>query len=67
MVRVKWAGRGPGQADAFVIQPRLYILAIGVSQYQNQDLTLGFPAKDAQDFVAVLHSQKGRLYRDVTA
>ncbi|MBI4002994.1 MAG: caspase family protein [Nitrospira defluvii] len=67
VVRVKWAGRGPGQADAFVIQPRLYILAIGVSQYQNKDLTLGFPAKDAQDFAAVLHSQKGRLYRDVTA
>lgn len=67
VVRVKWTGRGPGQADAFVIQPRLYILAIGVSQYQNKDLTLGFPAKDAQDFGAVLHSQKGRLYRDVTA
>ncbi len=67
VVRVKWAGRGPGQADPFVIQPRLYILAIGVSQYQNKDLTLGFPAKDAQDFAAVLHSQKGRLYRDVTA
>lgn len=67
VVRVTWAGARPGQPEAFVIQPKLYILAIGVSQYQNKTFTLGFPAKDAQDFVSVLHSQKGRLYRDVTA
>lgn len=67
VVRVKWAGPRLGQAEAFVIQPKLYILAIGVSQYQNKEFALGFPAKDAQDFVEVLHSQKGRLYRDVTA
>jgi len=67
VVRVAWAGARPGQPEAFVIQPKLYILAIGVSQYQNKNFTLGFPAKDAQDFVSVLHSQKGRLYRDVTA
>ncbi len=67
VVRVAWAGARPGQPEAFMIQPKLYILAIGVSQYQNKTFTLGFPAKDAKDFVSVLHSQKGRLYRDVTA
>ncbi len=67
VVRVTWAGARLGPSEAFVIQPKLYILAIGVSQYQNKNFTLGFPAKDAQDFVSVLHSQKGRLYRDVTA
>jgi WD40 repeat protein len=68
IVRVKWQGGGiqnkPGE---FVIQPKLYVLAVGVSQYQNKDFTLGFPAKDAQDFVTVLQSQKGKLYREVTA
>ena len=67
VVRVTWAGARTGQSAAFVIQPKLYILAIGVSQYQNKTFTLGYPAKDAKDFVSVLHNQKGRLYRDVTA
>ena len=49
----------------FEIRPKLYVLAVGVSTYANPDLKLGFPAKDAQDFVAAWTAQKGELYRDV--
>jgi WD40 repeat protein len=43
----------------------LYVLAIGISNYENRDLELGYAAKDAEDFRAVIERQKGRLYRDV--
>ena len=72
VVRVAWAGAQPGaaaasaQAGGFQIQPKLYILAVGVAQYQHADITkLGLPAKDARDFVTALQAQKGKLYREV--
>lgn len=63
-IRLKWRGTAP-KADAFVIQPKLYVLAIGVSQYQNPSYSLKFADKDAQDFAAAVTIQKGLLYRDV--
>lgn len=72
VVRVAWAGAQPGaaaasaQAGGFQIQPKLYVLAVGVAQYQHADITkLGLPAKDAKDFAAALQAQKGKLYREV--
>jgi len=69
VVRVRWQGAGGGARarDEFVAKPKLYVLAVGVSQYQHKDFTLGFPAKDAQDFVTALQTQQGRLYQTVTA
>jgi len=67
-IRLRWRGAVPAtrpSADTFVIQPKLYVLAIGVSQYQNPSYSLKFAAKDAQDFAAVATIQKGLLYRDV--
>jgi WD40 repeat protein len=62
-IRLKWRGAvGP-----FQVPPRLYVLAIGVSQYADPALRLNFAAKDAQDFAAALEAQRGKLYRDVTA
>ena len=61
-VRLAWAGAG---TPDFVIQPRLYVLAVGISSYQDPDFKLGFAAKDARDFSAALVRQKARLYRDV--
>jgi WD40 repeat protein/uncharacterized caspase-like protein len=56
----------PGTAGAFVIRPTLYVLSIGVSQYSHPDIPkLGLAAKDADDFVATMQRQKGKLYRDV--
>jgi len=60
-VRLRWGG-APAEE---VHKPKLYVLAVGVSRYQDSRLTLGFAAKDASDIAAVLQRQKGRLYRDV--
>ena len=65
IVRLKWQGKTTVNPDEFVIKPKLYVLAVGVSKYANTAYNLGFPAKDAQDFSAVMLKQKGGLYRDV--
>jgi hypothetical protein len=62
-VRLKWSGRV--KEDEFTIKPRLYILAIGVSKYEDKNLTLEFAAKDAKDFAESFLKQKDGLYRDV--
>ena len=72
-VRVTWAGAAAtvavpaqGQVQGFKIQPKLYVLAVGVGNYQHASINkLRLAAKDARDFVAVMQQQKGRLYRDV--
>jgi WD40 repeat protein len=61
IVRLRWGG-APAEE---VPKPKLYVLAVGVSRYQDSRLALGFAAKDASDIAAVLQRQKGRLYRDV--
>jgi ligand-binding sensor domain-containing protein len=58
-VKLYWRG------DAFVIKPKLYILAIGVSKYKDKDLQLRFASKDATDFVEIMKLQKGLLFEDV--
>ncbi len=62
-VRVKWTGKV--QKEEFVIKPKLYVLAIGISKYEDKNLTLDFAAKDASDFAEAIQKQKGELYRDV--
>ena len=62
-VRVKWKGKV--QKEEFVIKPKLYVLAVGISKYEDKNLTLSFAAKDASDFIAAIQKQKGELYRDV--
>lgn len=64
-VRLTWAGNAPVSAPETTFKPKLYVLAVGVSQYANPSFNLGLPAKDARDFASVLMKQKGRLYADV--
>ncbi len=40
--------------------PDLYVITIGVSQYQNERLNLQYAAKDARDLVALLGNQQQR-------
>lgn len=61
-VRVKWKG---AKKDEFVIKPKLYVLAIGVSKYEDKSLALAFAAKDAKDFASTLQRQRNGLYREV--
>jgi len=65
-LRVAWRGQAPPAREEFALQPRLYVLAIGVSKYQRPDLQLELAAKDATDFTKALQGQKGKLYRDVS-
>ncbi|OGP95947.1 MAG: hypothetical protein A2157_07240 [Deltaproteobacteria bacterium RBG_16_47_11] len=62
-VTLKW--RGKVKEEEFIANPKLYVLAIGVSKYEDKNLTLQFAAKDASDFADSLIKQKGGLYRDV--
>ncbi len=62
VVSVRWRGE-----EAFVVKPKLYVLAVGVSGYRDADLRLDYAAKDARDFVDSLKAQDGGLYRGVTA
>lgn len=64
-IRIKW--RGQVVSHEFVVKPKLYVLAIGVSKYANASLRLNYAAKDARDFAAALAAQKDGLYRDVAA
>jgi len=59
--RLYWKGK----KEEFVIKPKLYILAIGISKYKDPSLQLQFAHKDAQDFVNAMMAQKGKLYEDV--
>jgi len=60
-VRLFWVGK----KEEFVIKPKLYILAVGVSKYKDESLRLQFAHKDAEDFVKTMQTQKGKLYEDV--
>lgn len=69
-LRVKWAGAVPATAantgkEEFQFKPKLYVLAIGVSEHRHKQINLEFAAKDANDFVAAMKKQQGTLYRDV--
>jgi len=46
-------------------KPNLYILAIGVGDYDNDDFDLDYPDEDARAFVEVLEKQEGLLYNQV--
>jgi hypothetical protein len=62
-VKLKWSGKVI--EEEFTVKPKLYVLAIGVSKYENKDLVLQYASKDAKDFAASFLLQKGGLYRDV--
>ncbi|MDX8377561.1 MAG: caspase family protein [Mariprofundales bacterium] len=73
IIRLHWRGKTPVKTKVntqlvdtgFIIKPKLYVLAVGVSEYDNKSLKLGLPAKDARDFANVMRTQKGSMYRDM--
>jgi WD40 repeat protein len=65
-VRLRWKGVAAAKEE-FQIKPKLYVLAVGVSRYEDPALRLGLAAKDALDFGAVWAEQKGQLYSGVEA
>ena len=51
--------------DENIFKPSLYVLAIGVSNYDDRSLRLQYPAKDASDFTIAMIRQAGLLYESV--
>ena len=65
-VRVQLRGSGAApSADGDLAKPTLFALLVGVSQYQDADLDLGYAAKDATELADTLKAQSGRLYGSV--
>jgi hypothetical protein len=62
-VRLVWKGI----VAADLRKPKLYVLAVGVSRYQDPGLVLSFAATDAGDVAAALKAQEGGIYREVVA
>ncbi|MDM8566597.1 caspase family protein [Candidatus Halobeggiatoa sp. HSG11] len=55
-----------GKKQTFRIPIKLYVLAVGISDYDNDRLDLNYAAKDARDFAKLLESQKDYgLYSEV--
>lgn len=44
---------------------RLFVLTVGVSEYQRPEYRLRLAAKDAADFARVIQAQQGKLYSEV--
>ncbi|MEM9187090.1 MAG: caspase family protein [Planctomycetota bacterium] len=53
------------QAVAEDNTPRLHVLAIGISQYNDAEIRLGWAGQDARDFARVWEAQAGRFYASV--
>lgn len=64
-LRLKWRAPIAERPAPFVIKPKLYIFAVGVSRYANPKYNLKLAHKDAGDFVNAMLAQKHLLYRDV--
>lgn len=62
---IRWAGKAIDQ------RPRLFILAIGVSDYEDEKLKKGveYASKDAKDFMDAINRQrqKWKAYREIKA
>ncbi len=61
-LRLHWRGPGSYASDA---RRKVYVLAVGVSNYREAGIRLDFPAKDARDFAKILEQQKGTAFADV--
>jgi WD40 repeat protein len=59
LLHVQWTGAGT--------EPKLtlYVVAVGVSHYKDEQVSLHFASKDAADFLALAKAQAGGLYEKV--
>jgi WD40 repeat protein len=55
-----------GAAGGVDLRPALYVLAVGVSKYQDPAIQLEFAAKDSTDLSNFFKTQEGGLYRKVS-
>lgn len=63
-IQLQWAGESSAEPPP---KPRLYALAVGISDYSNESLSdLKFASKDAEDFANIIKQQQDGFYREVT-
>src|SRR5882672_8941489 len=55
----------PAKPPAAPRLPRLFLVAVGVSEYARAEYRLGLAAKDARDFAAAMGAQQGKFYGEV--
>ncbi|ALG68264.1 caspase family protein [Beggiatoa leptomitoformis] len=61
-VSLKWSG----ETRQDLLKPDLYVLVVGVNQYQDTNLTsLRFADNDANAFAQAIQAQEGKLYKKV--
>jgi hypothetical protein len=60
-VRLNWRS-----TERFMVKPKLYVLAVGISAYKDSELALEYASKDADDFAKAFMRQQGGLYEQVT-
>ncbi len=51
--------------DVSMLRPALYVVAIGISNYQKTDLNLRYADDDARDISRIFTAQHGRLFKAV--
>jgi WD40 repeat protein len=61
-INIVWKGVTTDVTPREPVKPRLFVLAIGVSDYLLDGHDLKFASKDAEDFASVVGSQSGKLY-----
>jgi len=67
IINVKWKTKTVGTVVATqdIYKPDLYLLSIGVSDYQQSGYSLDYAHKDAEGIASVLDRQAGKLYRKI--
>jgi WD40 repeat protein len=63
VLRLQWKGTAPPPPKA--AKPKLYLLSVGVSDYEDAEIRLDLAAKDATDFAKAMREQKGAMYREI--
>jgi WD40 repeat protein/predicted XRE-type DNA-binding protein len=69
VVPLKWVGSAQPPRDkrtAAVRKPKLFILAVGISQYARADLQLTFADRDAEQIISAMTTQQGKAYSSVS-
>ena len=74
VIRARHAAASSNNAEVNVVRlaeqknsdlPMLYILAVGISKYADEDFDLSYADNDAEDFAKAWEGQVGKMYRDV--
>ncbi len=61
------SGKAPESTIPREMMPNLYLLSVGISAYENEEMNLGFCHADAEALARVFRAQEGRMFGRVEA